>query len=273
MSDGCLGTAQPVLLTVNPEPVVATTLDRTVCSNEATGLVFNTNGLSVAATMYNLVSVTPSAGVTADVGNVTFPSTGLDTMAATDLFTNTTGAVGFVDYVVEGISAVGCEGEQQIIRVTINAQPVLATNLNAAVCSDDPSGITLGVATGSFPAVTYNITAINNPDALVQSAGGTTVVGVGFTAAEIADDAFTNTGTDSFVEYTIAPVSADGCVGDEVVVILSILIRPEIVVVPELNVCDDAVDGSDTNGFVRFDLTDRATDILNGQTNVRFGLF
>ena len=83
---GCFGAPLDVLLTVDPEPVVANNLDTTVCSAGATGLVFNTNGISVLATSYNLISVTPSAGLTPAPGNVTFPSTGLDNMAANDIF-------------------------------------------------------------------------------------------------------------------------------------------------------------------------------------------
>ena len=38
--------------------------------------------------------------------------------------------------------------------------------------------------------------------------------------------------------------------------------------ISDLKVCDDAIDGSDTNGQTTFTLTDKTTEILNGQTGV-----
>jgi hypothetical protein len=38
--------------------------------------------------------------------------------------------------------------------------------------------------------------------------------------------------------------------------------------IADLKVCDDAIDGSDTNGQTTFTLTDKTSEILNGQTNV-----
>jgi gliding motility-associated-like protein len=38
--------------------------------------------------------------------------------------------------------------------------------------------------------------------------------------------------------------------------------------IADLKVCDDATDGSDTNGQTTFNLTSKTTEILNGQTNV-----
>ncbi|MFT6417017.1 MAG: hypothetical protein ACJARZ_002370, partial [Dokdonia sp.] len=274
-ADGCLGEPHDILLTVDPEPVVATNLNATVCSDSAIGVLLNTNGLSIAAATYNLVSSVPT-GVIPNPANAMTPTNGVaDIFISTDAFTNATATVGFVDYVVEGVSAAGCIGELQTIRVTINPEPVLSNTLEASVCSDEPSGITLAVEGGSFAATTYDITVITNPASLAQSAGGLTTVGTGYVAADIANDAYTNTGTtDEPVIYTVVPVSVDGCKGEPVDVVINVLAFPVIVpMIPNLDICDDVVDGSDTNGMVEFNLTDRVTDLLGGQTNVDVAYF
>lgn len=43
---------------------------------------------------------------------------------------------------------------------------------------------------------------------------------------------------------------------------------PTLVTITDLKVCDDAIDGSDTNGQTTFNLTTKTVEILNGQTNV-----
>lgn len=43
---------------------------------------------------------------------------------------------------------------------------------------------------------------------------------------------------------------------------------PTLVPITDLKVCDDAIDGDDTNGQTTFNLTTKTVDILNGQTNV-----
>ena len=43
---------------------------------------------------------------------------------------------------------------------------------------------------------------------------------------------------------------------------------PTLVTITDFKVCDDATDGSDTNGQTTFNLTSKTTEILNGQTNV-----
>lgn len=43
---------------------------------------------------------------------------------------------------------------------------------------------------------------------------------------------------------------------------------PTLVPITDLKVCDDALDGNDTNGQTTFNLTTKTVEILNGQTNV-----
>ncbi|RNC86683.1 MAG: gliding motility-associated C-terminal domain-containing protein, partial [Winogradskyella sp.] len=125
------------------------------------------------------------------------------------------------------------------VNVTISPEPILSTTLDATVCSDDVSGIVLDVEPGSIAAATYNIIAIND-NGLVASAGAP-VVGNGFGANEIADDAYTNmTNAPVVVTYTIVPVSADNCDGNPFDVNLTIDPAPAPNLGPhEIRVCDD----------------------------------
>src|SRR5690606_33864249 len=67
----CAGDAINIILTVQPEPVVSTTLNRTVCSDEISGITLATNGTSIAAASYTINTITVGAGLVPAVGNVT----------------------------------------------------------------------------------------------------------------------------------------------------------------------------------------------------------
>ena len=86
------------------------------------------------------------------------------------------------------VSSNGCIGQPFTVTVTINPEPIVSNQV-ATICSDSPSVVSLGVSS-SVAAATYNITAINQ-NGLTASAGNP-VVGNGFLANEIADDAWTN---------------------------------------------------------------------------------
>ena len=104
-------------------------------------------------------------------------------------------------------------------------------------CSDAPLGFVLGTAANT----TYNITVINQ-NGLTPSAGNP-VTGTGFTANEIADDAWTNTTPASVnVVYTVLPVSSNGCTGQPFTVTATI--NPEPVVVDQTaTICSDSASG------------------------------
>ena len=51
---GCSGNPQVITITINPEPVVSSALNATICSDLPSGLVLNTNGTSVAAAIIML---------------------------------------------------------------------------------------------------------------------------------------------------------------------------------------------------------------------------
>ncbi|MEQ3655956.1 MAG: PKD-like domain-containing protein, partial [Dokdonia sp.] len=273
--NNCIGDPIDIVLTVEPEPVGDTNLDAQICSGQDIALIYGVEAGSIAATSYNLTAITVDPSLIPNPANQAVANGVAANYSQTDQYTNTSGATASVFYTYAPVSPDNCVGDPITVEIEILSQPILLSNLDTAVCSDDPSGILLDTAVGSTPAITYSILSITNPAGLVQSGGGTTVVGSGFLANEIADDAYTNPTTlDAVITYEVAPVSADGCIGDAQNIDLTVLALPTIVSdIPVLNQCDDAVDGADTNGFVTFDLSQRAADILGGQTNIDLAYF
>jgi len=241
-SDGCRGDVEQVTLTVNPEPVLAGNLNKTVCSGSPGGLTLAVASGSVPASGgYNILHIQADPQLTP----VQQAGTGFglppDTLAG-DVFLNTTAGPLTVVYTVVPVSAGGCEGDSVQVTLTVNPQPVPDPGLDAFTCSDQPSGITLKVTPASVAAQTYDITAVS-VDPLLTNAAYVTP-GTGYASDAIANDHFTNTTANALpVTYTVVPVSAAGCAGDTLDVIL--MVHPEPVIVDGLdtNVCSGAPAG------------------------------
>lgn len=246
-TNGCVGDPKVVELTVNPEPVINPGLDNTVCSREDAGIILSTNGVSVAANSYRLVSVTVPGTVTADPLNVPAGTVGNINLIRTDKYTNTTNAPVVVVYEVLGISPSNCEGQPQTINLTIDPQPILSPG-TANLCSDVPSGIIVGPAAGSTPITDFELKNIVKAPALV--AGGSNA-GLGSYTANLpggqsdflANDTFTNTTNGPLlVTYTVVPI-ANGCRGADFTVVFTV--NPAPAVEDNLNrtVCSDEASG------------------------------
>ncbi len=242
-ADGCEGDMKQVMLTVNPEPILDPGLNSTTCSDVASGINLSVAGGSVAAANYNVLAINVDPGLVANAGNAS-PANGLSSTAiANDIFTNTTTGALTVTYDVVPVSASGCEGDMVQITLIVNPEPILSPALDATVCSGLPSGIVLDVAAGSVGALTYNLVNITVSPGLVSQVGNATV-GTAKPATVITNDVFTNTTANPLtVTYGIIPVSADGCLGDLVQVILTV--DPEPVIDPNLNtnICSDVASG------------------------------
>ncbi|MBL7849295.1 MAG: gliding motility-associated C-terminal domain-containing protein, partial [Cyclobacteriaceae bacterium] len=246
---GCLGDVQVVTITINPEPVVANTLNGTVCSDSPTGLVLNTNGSSVAAANYNITGITIAAGLSAAGGNAVVPANGVGVnYLSGDIFTNTGALPLTVVYTVVPVSAAGCLGDPQAITMTINPEPVVSPSLDATLCSDIATGLTLNTNGSSVAAATYNITSSTVAGALVAGGGNAAVPAFGVAAGYLASDVFTNTTSGSLqVTYTVVPVSAAGCVGNSRVITLTIQPEPVVSSLLDATVCSDAAVGLTLN--------------------------
>jgi hypothetical protein len=222
--NGCIGNSFTVTVTVKSEPVgIAQTIE--VCSDEALNvnlLDSISNGVDIKGFLYTVAS--------SNAGDVPAASARIDTSSAaiTDIYTNTTGSDVTITYTITAVSTALCISDTYTVTVTVHPEPVLATDLDATVCSDEEIGVVLAVESGSVTADSFNIVSINN-NGLTSSATSPASVGITGDVNAIASDSWTNTGTDSVqVIYSVSPISADGCIGDTVDI--TVTIKPEVTV-------------------------------------------
>jgi gliding motility-associated-like protein len=213
--------APDLAVTVSAEPVGVNS-SATVCANSAVGVTLSTNPLPVPAATFD-IAVNPN-GLTLASGTPSAGTGKLSNEIADDVWTNTGLNPVNVVYTVTPVSAApaSCPGAPFTVTVTVNPQPV-GSDMTAAACSDIAVGVTLSTSLTAVPAASYDI-ATNN-GGLTQVAG-TVSAGAGKAANELADDVWRNLGMTAVdVVYTVTPVSADGCHGDDFTV--TVTINPE----------------------------------------------
>ena len=221
VNDACVGTGVVVRVTITAEPILDRSLDATVCSDAVTGITLGVAAGSVAATTYNITEINRN-GLVAGVGNSSVGVVNANGISG-DVWENMGTRDVDVEYTVAPVNGT-CVGEEEVVKVTITAEPILDPALEATVCSGAMTEITLGVAAGSVAATAYNITAIAR-NGLVAIAGSPRA-GDGFNDRIIANDVWTNTtGGDLVVEYTVAPVNG-ACVGTGVAVRVTVTSAP-----------------------------------------------
>lgn len=251
--NGCPGDQHTISITIAPEPVIATTLDKTVCSDIATNLTLNTNGTSVAALNYDIVSRTVDPGL-APINQVAVPASGVaPTYLQSEIYQNTGSVPLDVVYVVEATGTInGCLSDQRTITITIAPEPVMDPGLDiAGVCSNLPTGLILNTNGTSVAAANYNIQTITVPGGLTAGGGNLPVPANGVAANYLSNHTFRNPGSVPLdVIYRVVPVSGAACLGD--FIDITVTIDPEPVVDPTLNatVCSDDISGIllNTNG-------------------------
>lgn len=232
----CPGSTFTITVPVNPQPVGANVTRAAVCSDVA----FNLNPQDDIS---NLVpstftwTATYAPGITGGAGAGVGP-------LAEILHNETGGPLNAVYTVTPTSNPEGCVGNPFVITVPVNPEPVLNPNLDVTVCSDVRTNIVLSTNGLSVPAAAFNIININVAGGLTPAAGNSSVQN-GVNANAILNDRFTNTTNGSLtVEYTIVPVSAQGCLGDPAVILVTV--DPEPVIDPALSplpACSDVTTG------------------------------
>ncbi len=158
-SDSCAGAPFDVDVTVNPEPVLSTTLDTTVCSDEPIGVVLAVEATSVAADSFEVVSVSPN-GLASSGGNpiTSFPTIVTDiNEIADDSWTNETANSVQVIYQITPITG-DCKGDPVNITVTVDPAAVVTVDSDATICSTESVDLTaIGASiTGGASAGTWS---------------------------------------------------------------------------------------------------------------------
>ncbi|MCB0494217.1 MAG: gliding motility-associated C-terminal domain-containing protein, partial [Cyclobacteriaceae bacterium] len=251
---GCLGVEADVVFTVNPAPAVANNLDKTVCTNEVSGIMFATAGSSAPAASYNIVNVAIQGGLTQTAGNTGARLGVASNEIQNDQFENLGNVPLTVTYTVQGVTGATCIGPQKdiilTVEPTITAVPV---NNIADICSGTQTDIDLTSPTlPTSGTITFNYTA-------VSSIGGQMT---GFVPAlnnlplgyKITDNLVNNSNSVATLTYTITPVangakSGAGCLGVPVPVVVNVEPKPKLVASPLVQtICEsDGVNVSPTN--------------------------
>jgi gliding motility-associated-like protein len=148
---------------------------------------------------------------------------------------------------------------------------VLLPDLDAAICSGENTGITLGTNPASAGAASYDIAGIVAGAGLAPSAVNT-LPGAGQPAGAIFNDQFTNTSNSpENVTYTVIPVSAAGCAGDMEIIQLTVAPVPVVnSTVTDESICNgENVDftlmtNTSPAGNVHFDYSVSASAAVSG---------
>ncbi len=234
----CEGQPFIIEVSINPEPVFDASISPApVCSDDPLNVQLGVAPTSVAATSYDVISVTPDVGLTPVV---TTTGNGLTLNAIiNDSFINTTGSPKDVRYVVRPANG-NCKGDNFILIITIFSAPNL-DQLDATVCSDELSGIILSASVGAT-AAEYRIVSV------VPEAGLTIVSQTPDNTQTpdpsiIATDQYINTTNASLdVVYTIIPIEGfNSCEGPAETVTLTVEPEPTLVIPPNENICNEAI--------------------------------
>jgi hypothetical protein len=161
--NGCVGAPFLIQVTVEPEPVAASTTAPTICSGNPVSydLQANVNSLGNSLPANFLWSATANPNVT---GESTF---GQLTNLVTDVLVNTSFIPQLVTYTVVPTGTNGCLGDSFTINVTVNPAAQLTAGPDLAVCSNDPDVVLQGAVTFAPNGVSWTgpgIFAPNNTD-------------------------------------------------------------------------------------------------------------
>jgi len=268
--NGCEGAATTFTITINPQPVLAAVVTPQICSRDANSIILGTNGSSVTAGTYQLLSrtivpaialdpgvniltnspVVATGKLVPDLGNRAPLSIGGSDLIKNDKFINTTNSTITIQYTVVGISPfpASCLGDPIVVSVDIKPEPILAPGI-ATVCSGLAVGptITLAGQLGSVAPDQYDLTGVNFNGAFIAPAGTNAGLGVkpiGDNSFLVAD-VFTNASNITRqVTYTLVPITA-GCRGPVQTVILNVDPAPALSASLNRIVCS-----GETNGVV-----------------------
>ena len=210
-ADGCPGDSVTYTYIIKPEPVIAD-IDTTLCSDMPFGIEFIAS--NIIADSFSIVNFMADPQLTARANTVTGD---LETTDSTELADDAWENVTLVsrDVTMDIVPYTdGCAGDTFAVSVTILPEPVL-TNVDTAVCSNEPFGITFefdptAVAPDSFFIVSMeSVLGVSEKLCGIAAMTGTT----DFDA--LSDMVWENTtALVDTIRLEVVPFSPDDCPGD-----------------------------------------------------------
>jgi gliding motility-associated-like protein len=225
-ANSCPGASVPVIITVNPAPVVtATPASPTICSGSATSVNLTS---TVAGTTFSWIASNGAgvSGAAAGSGS-----------SINQTLTNSSAGSGVATYTVTP-SASGCPGATITVTVTVNPIPTVTPSPSSqTICSGSVTGISL---TGTIPGTTF---AWGAPTQTAASGGS---AGSGTTIAQTLLASGASAGT---VTYNIVP-TANGCTGPSVPVVITVNPVPFVTATPaSATICSGATTAINLSSF------------------------
>ncbi|MEL6274164.1 MAG: PKD-like domain-containing protein, partial [Bacteroidota bacterium] len=217
--NGCVGDTFMITVTVKSEPV-GSDPEPTTCSDDPLSVALQsliTNGMTNVTFVW-------SAADNPDVTGETLSEATADTI--TDQLTNLSMMDQVVVYTVTPTSEDGCVGEAFTVTVTVLPEPV-GSDPMPMTCSDEPLSVDLqSLITNGQADVSFSWVAADNPN--VSGETLTTSMDTAIT------DTLTNvSGVDQIVIYTVTPIGANDCAGNEFTV--TVTVKPEPVITATLS--------------------------------------
>lgn len=225
-ANSCPGSAVPVIITVNPSPVVtATPATSTICSGTAT---------SVSLT--STTSGTTFTWIASNAPGISGASAGSGT-SISQVLTNSSTLSGTATYTITPTTA-GCTGNTATVTVTINPSPnITASPSSQTICSGSATSITLS---GTVPGTTFSWSA---PTQALAS-GGTAGSGSSIIQTLLATGSSAGT-----VTYNVTP-TASSCSGNPVSVVITVNPVPFVTATPLTStICSGGVTSVNLSSF------------------------
>ncbi len=228
--DGCAGSPQTIVVSVNPEPILDPGLNLTVCSSTPIGLILRVAAGSISADSYNISKITLESGLSALSGNAVIanPSAPANYLA-NDRFLNITGVNKNVTYRIQPINSLtGCIGDSVNVVVTIRPQPYILPAQTKTVCSGVAIGKEILLSPANIPAGTlFNWPAPSMSDMSVQGTAGNNVAADPAGKLHINDIIYNYSPGPITATYYVTPVSSPyNCAGATIPVIITINPEP-----------------------------------------------
>lgn len=219
---GCVGVAETIVITINPEPVSANSVAPVFCSGVGFSINPQANITNALPSSFTWTAAYPfglTGGAANGVGNVSGTLTNLTTAQLSAVYT------------VTPTSAGGCAGATFTITVPVNPQPVGNNTIAPAICSNVGFNINPQTSITNTIVSTFTWTAVY-PAGLTGGAAN----GVGNVAGTLVN--LTNIQLSAV--YTVIPTSTpEGCVGAPFTITVPVNPEPVGVNAVKAIVCSD----------------------------------
>ena len=236
--NGCSGTAVPLIVNVNPKPVLTSGLTQNLCA-DATGVTMAAS--RTLTTTPVMANATFSWGAPVMTGGMIINTNGGLGTSITDSYNlNGSSQVQTATYSVTPTAPAllgGCVGAAVSVVITVNPKPILTPGLAQTLCSGVAANLAL-TTTPVTPGTLYTYPAPINTGGMTGGAARVTA-----SAANILSTFTNTTGSIQTATYTVTP-QINGCPGDPVSVVITVKPAPVVISTPA---AETICNGSPTN--------------------------